>query len=486
MLQIKEVGKVAEVKKSIARIEGLSMIMNGQLVSFAGNLPGIIIGFSGREAMVLILGDESGVRIGQEVYTKSGEFRIPVGRGYPGRIVNALAEPMDGQGDVLPHDGDYPVFCEASGTMDRKGVDSCLETGIKVVDAFVPVARGQRQLIVGDRMTGKTTIAVDTILNQKDKDVVCVYCCVGKTMSFLEKTVRLFKQKQALGYTITVAATAAMTAGEQYLAPYTAATLGEYFMHQGRDVLVVFDDLTKHAWAYRQISLLLERPPGREAYPGDIYYLHSQLMERAGQMQGSAPGRQRGGSMTFLPIVDTLQEDLSGFIPSNLISIVDGQVYLSSASFSEGIKPAVDLFISVSIIGSKVQHPILREMVGVLRREYRDYRQLLRLTSIKATLNQEAEKKVLRGRATVSLLAQNKNSPIDICELIILFYALKKGILDELSASEIDFFAHSVCVYLGKTPGVRELILEAVKLDPEIGNELDKCLDSCYGALRRI
>jgi len=426
-IRIKEIGRVRAVKKIIARVSGLANFMNGQLVNFAGTTgtKGMIVGFQEEDILVLILGEESRVRIGQEVVSCQEEFKIPVGEGFLGRVVNALGEPADGKGPIAANEC-YPVFREAPATMDRGESVSCLETGTKIVDAVVPVSYGQRQLIIGDRMTGKTTVAIDAILHQKGKDVVCIYCCIGKSFSSLLKVARLLKLKAALDHTIVVASTASATVGEQYLAPYSASALGEYFMHRGKDVLLVFDDMTKHAWSYRQISLLLERPPGREAYPGDIYYIHSQLIERAGKLSKELGG----GSITLFPIIDTLQGDITGFIPSNLVSMTDGQIYLSSALFAEGFKPAIDFALSVSIIGSRTQNPILKKLASSIRLEYAQYKELLRLTKLKSGLTVEAERKIRRGAAISALLAQDKNNPVSITELIILLYALDRKILD--------------------------------------------------------
>jgi F-type H+/Na+-transporting ATPase subunit alpha len=470
-IRIKEVGRVRSVKKIIASVSGLSNFMNGQLVTFASGTRGLITGFQAGEILVLILGDESSVRIGQEVYSVQEEFTIPVGEGFIGRIVNALAEPVDGKPAVSPIGQDYPVFREAPSTMDRGQPTGCLDTGTKVIDSIIPVSKGQRQLIIGDRMTGKTTIALDCITNQKGKGVVCIYCCIGKSFSSLLKAVRILKLAGALDYTLVVAAPASSIPAEQYLAPYSATALGEYFFYQGRDVLVVFDDLTKHAWAYRQISLLLERPPGREAYPGDIYYIHSQLMERSGKLNPQL----NGGSMTFLPIADTLAQDVTGFIPSNLISMTDGQVYLSSALFSAGIKPAVDLAMSVSIVGTKTQNPILRKLSSAIRLEYAQYRELLRLTKLKSRLTHEVELKIRRGEAIAAMFAQDKNSPVSVLELIVLLYALNRKILDELRAGEIDKFKKEIWDYIiANSPGLAGKLGVAEDLTAEISKELDE------------
>jgi len=519
-IRIKEIGRVKQVKKIIARVGGLSNFMNGQLVNFAcpvrhdnantnavsygggvSATKGMIVGFQEEDILVLILGEENRVRIGQEVVSCQEEFKIPVGYGFLGRIVNALGEPVDGKGPIVQsviaspegakqsqkgiassagaqsprndEEGYYPVFREAPVTMDRGESTASLETGTKIIDAVVPVSCGQRQLIIGDRMTGKTTVAIDAILHQKGKGVVCIYCCIGKSFSSLLKVTRLLKLKAALGHTIIVAATASTTVGEQYLAPYSAAALAEYFMHRGRDVLLIFDDMTKHAWSYRQLSLLLERPPGREAYPGDIYYIHSQLIERAGKLSKELGG----GSITLFPIIDTLQGDITGFIPSNLVSMTDGQIYLSSALFAEGFKPAIDFALSVSIIGAKTQSPVLKKLAGSIRLEYAQYKELVRLTKLKSGLTLEAERKIRRGEAISAILSQNKNNPVSIMELIVLLYALDKKILDELDAVKLNKFKDEIWGYIAKDNSQLVEKLESAKeLTSEIKTELDKLL----------
>lgn len=408
-MEIKEVGQVKAVLKNIARVGGLNSCINGQIVEFKSSVAGMIMGFTKTDVLTLILGSEARVRLGDSVFSRAETFQIPVGDKFLGRVVNALALPCDGGGKI-ESSGRLPLMREAPQTMEREAVKSILHTGTTIVDAFVPLARGQRQMIVGDRMTGKTTIAVDAILNQKGKDVVCVYCCIGKNFASLVKVVSLLKARQALEYTIIVAATAASPAGEQYLAPFTATTLGEHFMQQGRDCLVVFDDMTKHSWSYRQLSLLLGRPPGREAYPGDIFYLHTQLLERAGKLSTE----KGGGSMTSLLIVDTLHGDVTGFIPSNFISMTDGQIYLSTDLFKEGFKPAVDITQSVSIIGGLVQPERMKAKSSELRMKYARYRNLQRLTKLKMGLSSKVEEQIKKGEAITAALRQEKNAPVSI------------------------------------------------------------------------
>lgn len=475
-IQIQEVGRIREVKKSIAKVTGLSRCMIGQLVKITENAKGIVVGFVVGEVVVFLLGKIEEVKVGDNVYSKMESFNISAGEGFLGRIVNALAEPIDGKGPIQAQhassDGRYPVFRKAPGVLHRVPIDRTFETGILVLDATIPIGKGQRELIVGDRMTGKTSVCMDAIINQKGKDVICIYCCIGRTYASLQKAVELLKEKEALDYTIVVAAYAASAGGEQYLAPYTACTLGEYFMDRGRDVFVVFDDLTKHAWAYRQLSLLLERSPGRDAYPGDIFYLHSQLMERAGQYSPEFGG----GSMTFFPIVDTLQGDVAGYIPSNLISMTDGQIYMNTALFNSGFKPAVDLGLSVSRIGNKVQCPAMRELSGALRLEYVRYNELLKITRFKASVSEQVTKRLKEGDVLTHFFTQMNSEPCALEEEIILLYALRRKILNILSKSEIEYFKKNIYRFVsGKHPAILGALSTRKDLDRETRDNLDEC-----------
>ncbi len=441
-LEIREVGVVREIRESIARVEGLPSVLNGQIVHFGYENKGMVMGFTEKEVLILMFGGKEKIKAGDEVWSRGEPFTLPVGEKFLGRIVNALGDPADGKQAIIP-DAYLPAFSVAPGVMERKPVCQPLDTGIKILDAIIPVAKGQRQLLIGDRMTGKTTIAVDTILNQATRNVVCIYCCIGRSYSNLLKTLEILKEKGALGYTIIVAGIASASVGEQFLAPYTACSLGEYFMQRGRHVFVTFDDLTKHAWVYRQLSLLLERPPGREAYPGDIFYIHSQLVERAGQLSD----QNGGGSMTFFPICDTLQGDVTGYIQTNLISMTDGQTVVSSALFNQGIKPAIDFGLSVSRIGNKVSVPAMKKLAGKLRLEYLQYKELVRMTQLKTTVSDEASARIRRGEVITELLMQNKQEPSPIEEQILHLYALKQGILDPLSGQALKKFKREILSY---------------------------------------
>ncbi len=473
-VSIGEIGRIKEIRKSIVKIEGFQNCMLGQLVTFNDGTKGFVMGFSENEVLVLLLGMSKTIRAGDEVYSKEESFQIPVGNNFLGRIVNPLCETLDGKGyikeDALAH-----VFRDSPSVLDREPVNEMLVTGIRIIDSTIPIGKGQRQLIIGDRMTGKTTIAVDAILNQKGKDVVCIYCCVGRDYASFEKVVGTFKEKDALDYMIVVAALASSSIGEQYLAPYAAAALGEYFMYSGKDVLIVFDDLTKHAWAYRELSLLLERPPGREAYPGDIFYLHAQLMERGARLSAA----NGGGSITLLSIADTQQGDISGFIPTNLISMTDGQIYLNSSLFGEGFKPAIDVGLSVSRIGNRVQQKNLRELTKDLELKYIQYRELLKATRLRSGISEDMMSRLRHGERIEWVFTQDKNSPSAVAEQLILYFAIREGALDTLSREKCEYFKGNILDYVKHNcPRVIENLDKGEEMTSEDKEALKKCLTS--------
>jgi F-type H+-transporting ATPase subunit alpha len=443
--EIKETGKVEEIKKGIVKISGLPNCIYGQWIEVEDKTKGIIIGFDSREVLALILGDEVDIDIGDRVWAKQEIFEVPVGEVFLGRLVNCLGQALDGKDEIISTES-RPVFHEAAGIMDRIPLTEPLYTGIKIIDTTIPIGKGQRELIIGDRVSGKTTLAIDTIINQKERNVICIYCWVGGSLSALTRIIQILQEKDAIYYSIVVAAPASSPVSQQYLAPYVAATLGEYFMYKGRDVLVAFDDLTKHAWVWRQLSLLLERPPGREAYPGDIFYIHSQLIERAGRLSPEFGG----GSMTFLPIVETQQGDVTGYIPSNLIAMTDGQIYLSTSLFHEGFKPAIDLGLSVSRIGSKVQCDAIKEVSSRLRLEYAQYRELQRVSRLKTRLVKEVSERLRRGEVLRRLFIQPAHQIISWQEQVILFYAFQRNILDMLPEGATDEFKSKIFDYILK------------------------------------
>lgn len=429
ILTMKEFGTVSEIRQDVISVSGLSNCMYGQLVLIEDKARGLIVGFDPDYVLVLIVHVRGKVKPGDKVTTTMESFKVPVGEGFLGRRVNALAEPLDGQG-AIKEDDRYAIFNTAPTVLEREPLDEVLQTGTKSIDMTLPIGKGQRMLILGDRMTGKTTVGVDAIVNQKGKGVICIYCGIGKAESALERVSDVFDQEGVWDYGLMVTAGAADSMGQQYLVPYVATSIGEYFMYElGRDVLVVFDDFTKHAWAYRQISLLLERAPGRDAYPGDIFYIHSQLVERAGKMKPELGG----GSMTHLPIVETQQGDFAGYIPSNIISMTDGQIFLNATLFGEGFKPAVDMGLSVSRIGSKVQWKAMKKPTSMLKIDYVRFRELEKLTRIKAGGSSDLDARLNKGKILEEVLKQDPNATVPMEEQVLLLFALQNGLFDGVS-----------------------------------------------------
>ncbi|MFO7871972.1 MAG: F0F1 ATP synthase subunit alpha [Kiritimatiellia bacterium] len=472
-MKVEEKGVIKDVKEIIARIQGLPTCLNGQIVDMGDGVRGIIMGYDENDVLALVLGDQGKLKMGKDVSGVSEPFTIPVGEGFVGRVVTAMGEPAD-QGKEIDAAGRMEVFKASPPIVHRAPVDRYLSVGTKVVDVLIPVAMGQRQLILGDRMTGKTVVCVDAIINQKDTGMICIYCCVGKSVSGLQKTVSTLKKAGALDYTVIMAATDNAPVGEQYIVPFAAASMGDYFAQKGKDVLIVFDDLTKHAWAYRQLSLLLERPPGREAYPGDIFYVQTQLMERAGRFNE----KYGGGSMTFLGIAETLQGDLTGYIPSNLASMCDGQVCMSNTMFAEGYRPAIDFTLSLSIIGGRVQPPRLKSLSSKLRADYAQYSELVKLSKLQSGLSGEAEKVFNRGRSIMAVLQQGQFDPVTLAEVMVLLYALDKGVVENLPEDKRAGFNKEIYDYVkGRSEALVTQIQEKVELTPDMEKELDAAIE---------
>jgi F-type H+-transporting ATPase subunit alpha len=471
-IKVHEKGVIKDIKEIIVRITGLPTCLNGQIVDLGNGVNGIIMGYDEEDVLVLVLGDQTRLRMGKEVTGASEPFKIPVGDRFIGRMVTALGEPCD-QGPNVEPDDMYAVFRDSAPIVWRAPVEEFIPVGTKMIDIAIPLAKGQRQLILGDRMTGKTVIAVDAILNQLGRDVVCIFCCVGKSLSGLSKIMSVLKDGGALDYTVVMVATDNAPVGEQYLVPFAAASMGEYFALKGRDVLVVFDDLTKHAWAYRQLSLLLERPPGREAYPGDIFYVQTQLMERAGRFN-----QEHGGaSMTFLGIAETLQGDLTGFIPSNLASMCDGQICLSSAIFAEGVRPAIDITTSLSIIGGRVQSPLMRKLTLGLRADFAQYNEVLALSRLQSGLSDEAQATVDRGQSIASIFVQMQYAPVAINDQILLLFGLYKGVLNKMTDPQRHKFNKEFPVFVRERfSGLYESLGDATELTDELEQQLAAAL----------
>ena len=470
---VREVGRVQSIREFLVIAVGLPSCINGQIVEFKGGHLGLVMVFRGEQVQILVLDLKVNLRIGDEVYNRGQLLELPVGEDFLGRIVNSLCEPVDGLGPIKSREKSF-IFSDAPGVMDRVPVDQAIASGTFALDVVIPIAKGQRQLLIGDRLTGKTTVALDAILSQKGNDIVCVYCSIGKPFSSLTTVIDLLRERDALPYTIVVDSTSSTSVGQQYLGPYTACTLGEYFMYQGKDVIIVFDDLTKHAWTYRQISLLLERAPGREAYPGDIFYIHSQLMERAAYLKPEL----KGGSMTFFPIIETLQGDLTSFIPNNIVSMTDGQILFSTALFYKGIKPAIDFGLSVSRIGNKAQWPAMRKLSKDLRLEYLQYQELLQMTRLRATgLSEDAQARLKKGELITQLIGQDRYCPVPLEGQIIYLFALNLGMLDALSGSGIKKFKDSILQFAkDKNPGLIEAISSTHELTADNEEKLGEVL----------
>lgn len=472
-LTYKEYGNVVSKKQCVVLVEGLNNCIFGQTVDFEGGSRGFVIGFNEESAQILLIKERGRIHAGEGITSTLCEFKVPVGEEFIGRIVTSLGEPRDGLGPI--HAADHlPVFRDSPGVMDRAPLDQPVETGIRMLDSMIPIGRGQRELITGDRMSGKTTLGTDAIINQKGKDVLCIYVDIGKAESALKKISELFQRHGCFEYSLVVSAGASATQGEQYLAPYVACALGEYFMYQGKHVLVIFDDFSKHAWAYREISLLLNRPPGRNAYPGDIFYLHSKMIERAAYLHP----RLGGGSMTFLPFVETLENDVTSFVCSNLVSMTDGQICLNTELFAQGFKPAVDLGLSVSRVGTKVQWPIMKKLTASYRLDFLQYRELMILTKLnKSDLSREVELKLKKGEIFVEMITQPQDSPMSFEEQVLLYYAKNEDMLMHLTMDQVKEFKRDIGPYARKeAPDLLKSIREEKAMSEAIQADLEKVL----------
>ncbi len=431
-LQVDEVGTVLTVGDGVARVFGLKNVMSGELVEFETGTKGMVLNLESNNVGVAILGDDNEIKEGSTVKRTESIVEVPVGDALLGRVVNALGEPIDGQGDFAGAQK-RRVEVKAPGIIGRKSVHEPLQTGIKAIDSMIPIGRGQRELIIGDRKTGKTAIAIDTIINQKGKDVVCIYVAIGQKQSTVRQVHQKLREAGALDYTIIVSATASNTATLQFLAPYTGCTMGEYYRDSGKHALIVYDDLTKQAQAYRQMSLLLRRPPGREAFPGDVFYLHSRLLERAAKMSDE----MGAGSLTALPVVETQEGDVAAYIPTNVISITDGQIFLEGDLFNSGIRPAVNVGISVSRVGGSAQIKAMKKVAGTLRLDLAQYRELQAFAAFGSDLDEATQKQLARGQRLVELLKQGQYSPLEVIDQVLGIYAATKGYFDAVPVEKI-------------------------------------------------
>lgn len=469
-------GTVVSVGDGIALVYGLDNAMYGELLEFPNGVYGMVLNLERDYVGAILFGDTSKIKEKDQVKATSRILEVPVGDAIIGRVLNALGQPIDGKGE-LKTDQYRPVEKKASGVMSRQSVKQPLQTGIKIIDALIPIGRGQRELIIGDRQTGKTSIAVDTILNQKDQNVLCIYVAIGQKESTVSNVVETLKKYDAMKYTTVISASASHEAPLLYLAPYTGVTMAEEFMYSGKDVLIIYDDLTKHAIAYRELSLLLKRPPGREAFPGDVFYLHSRLLERASKLSDELGA----GSITALPIIETQAGDISQYIPTNVISITDGQIFLQTDLFNSGIRPAVSAGLSVSRVGGSAQIKSVRKVSGNLRLDLASFRELEAFTQFGSDLDQYTLSKLERGRRTVEILKQELHVAVTPAELTISVYALNKGYFDKVAVDEILNKEKELYKYL-KTNTLGKEIVKEIEDTKQLPNEdkLNKFLDQFF------
>ncbi|EAK0343931.1 F0F1 ATP synthase subunit alpha [Campylobacter jejuni] len=472
-LEIEEIGKIISVADGVAKVYGLKNIMAGEMVEFENGDKGMALNLEESSVGIVILGKGEGLKEGASVKRLKKLLKVPVGEALIGRVVNALGEPIDAKGVVNTNEYRF-VEEKAKGIMARKSVHEPLHTGIKAIDALVPIGRGQRELIIGDRQTGKTTVAVDTIISQRGQGVICIYVAIGQKQSTVAQVVKRLEEHGAMEYTIVVNAGASDPAALQYLAPYAGVTMGEFFRDNAKHALIVYDDLSKHAVAYREMSLILRRPPGREAYPGDVFYLHSRLLERASKLNDELGA----GSLTALPIIETQAGDVSAYIPTNVISITDGQIFLETDLFNSGIRPAINVGLSVSRVGGAAQIKATKQVSGTLRLDLAQYRELQAFTQFASDLDEASRKQLERGQRMVELLKQPPYSPLSVEKQVVLIFAGTKGFLDDIAVSRIKEFEDGIYPFIeAKHPDIFEQIRSKKALDSDLEEKLAKAIN---------
>ena len=475
-IQQNETGTILMVGDGIARASGLVNCMAGELLEFEDGNFGMAQNLEENSVSIVIFGSDENIGEGQTVKRTGKVVSVPVGEAMIGRVVNALGQPIDGAGPIDTKEF-RPVESKAPGICERRSVYQPLQTGIKAIDSMIPIGRGQRELIIGDRQTGKTTIATDTIINQKGKDVICIYIAIGQKRSTVASLVENLTRNGAMDYTIVVAATASESSPLQYIAPYSGCAMGEYFMNQGKDVLIIYDDLSKHAVAYRALSLLIRRPPGREAYPGDVFYLHSRLLERAAKLDDE----HGGGSLTALPIIETQAGDVSAYIPTNVISITDGQIFLETELFHSGIMPAVNPGISVSRVGGDAQIKAMKKVAGTLKLIYSQYRELQSFAQFGSDLDADTKARLEQGARIVEVLKQNQNAPVPVEKQVAILYAVTKGILEKVKVEDVSVYESGLYTYLDTDAAgleAMQLISSTGKLEQETEAKLRQALET--------
>ncbi|WP_294382951.1 F0F1 ATP synthase subunit alpha [uncultured Clostridium sp.] len=465
-------GTIIQIGDGIARVYGLDDCMQGELLEFPNNVYGMALNLEQDNVGCVLLGSEEGIKEGDIVKRTNKIVEVPVGEGILGRVVNPLGEEIDGKGPIN-YSGTRPIEVPAPSIIDRSSVNEPLQTGIKAIDSMVPIGKGQRELIIGDRQTGKTAIAVDTILNQKGKDVICIYVAIGQKQSTVAHIVNTLEEMGALDYSIIVAGTASESAPLQYLAPYAGCSMGEYFMHKGKDVLIIYDDLSKHAVAYRTMSLLLRRPPGREAYPGDVFYIHSRLLERAAKLSKE----HGGGSLTALPIIETLAGDVTAYIPTNVISITDGQIFLESELFNTGQRPAVNAGISVSRVGGNAQIKAMKQVSGTLRLELAQYTELAAFAQFGSDLDSDSKRRLEKGKRILEVLKQEQYKPMDVEKQIVILYATLNDFLSDIRVKDIRRFEDQFLEFMDTHHrDVLKQIIDEKQLSDNLKENIEKCI----------
>ena len=471
-LDVSEVGYVISVGDGIARVYGLENVMAGELLELPHGVTGIAMNLEEDQVGIVLLGDYTEIKEGDEVKRTGKIMQIPVGEAMVGRVVDSLGRPLDDKGPVLTEKFN-PIERIAPGVVDRQPVKEPLQTGLKAIDAMIPIGRGQRELIIGDRQTGKTAVALDTIINQKGGDVICIYVAIGQKRSTIAQVVKTLEQYGAMDYTIVVVASASDPAPMQYLAPYSGCAIGEFFRDSGRHALTIYDDLSKHAAAYREISLLLRRPPGREAYPGDVFYLHSRLLERGSKLSNETGG----GSLTSLPIIETQAGDVSAYIPTNVISITDGQIYLETDLFNSGIRPAINVGLSVSRVGGNAQIKAMKQIAGTLRLDLAQYRELAAFAQFGSDLDKATQALLSRGQRLTEILKQDQYSPLPVAKQVLLIYAGTNGYVDDLPVEDIKAFETGLYRFVDTShPSLLQKLIQKKQLDDELRSEFNSVL----------
>jgi F-type H+/Na+-transporting ATPase subunit alpha len=479
-IAVDEVGTVLTLGDGIARVHGLDKVMAGELLSFPHGVAGIAMNLEEDQVGVVLLGEYIEIKEGDEVKRTGRIMSVPVGDGMVGRVVNSLGQPIDDKGPIATEKDKFIALERlAPGVIDRQPVREPMATGLKAIDSMIPIGRGQRELIIGDRQTGKTAVALDTIINNKGNDLICIYCAVGQKRSSIAQVVKILSDAGALDYTIVVAASASEPAPMQYIAPYAACAMGEYFRDSKRHALVIYDDLSKHAASYREISLLLRRPPGREAYPGDVFYLHSRLLERAAKYND----KNGGGSLTALPIIETQAGDVSAYIPTNVISITDGQIYLETDLFNQGVRPAVNVGLSVSRVGGSAQIKAMRQVAGSLKLELAQYRELAAFAQFGSDLDKATQAQLNRGQRLVEVLKQKQFSPLPFSKQILIIYAGTSGFFDDIAVDQVRDFETELYKFVDTTnPGLLRTIMQKKILDDGRKAEMSRVIKECKEA----